>query len=140
MNAFSSSPPPGPAVPVAAPVAAAEPSRLDEAALARLRELDPDGRHGVVERVMGAFSASLVRTLEDLRADRAPPGADTLRTIAHTLKSSSASVGAVELASACAEIERRLRAGGTDDLPGDCARLEAECERALQAVEAMLHA
>ena len=34
---------------------------LDEQALARLRELDPDGRQGVVMRVLAAFETSLAR-------------------------------------------------------------------------------
>lgn len=129
MNASSPSPSAVPVVPAGRP-------RLDETALARLRELDPDGRHGVVQRVMAAFTTSLGRTLEQLRAGPLP--ADTLRTIAHTLKSSSASVGALELSAACAEIERALREGGVVDLAADRARLDAECERALRAVEAML--
>jgi histidine phosphotransfer protein HptB len=131
MNASTPSPTAVPAIPADRP-------RLDEAALARLRELDPDGRHGVVQRVMVAFTTSLSRTLEQLRAEPMPPRADVLRTIAHTLKSSSASVGALELSAACAEIERRLREGVAVDLDADRARLEAECARALQAVEAML--
>lgn len=86
---------------------------LDEVALARLRELDPDGRHGVVTRVLGAYEASLVRHLEQMRAARAAPSTDLVCAQAHTLKSSSASVGAAALALACASLEQRLRQGGT---------------------------
>ena len=36
-----------------------KPEPLDAQALARLRELDPDGRQGVVQRVLTAFDTSL---------------------------------------------------------------------------------
>jgi len=58
--------------------------------------------------------------------------------IAHTLKSSSASVGALALSARCAEIERRLREGADGDLQADVQRLLAEGEAALRAVGSML--
>ena len=111
---------------------------LDPAALARLRELDPDGRHGVVMRVLAAFEKSLARMLQQLQPGQAAAGADVVAGIAHTLKSSSASVGALALAEACAEIEARLRAGDASHLSGDIARLAAEGSAALQAARAIL--
>ena len=111
---------------------------LDATALARLRELDPDGRHGVVMRVLAAFETSLARMLVQLAAQREDGDAGVVSGIAHTLKSSSASVGALALAQACAEVERRLRAGEPGDLGVDVARLVQEGELALAAVGAML--
>ncbi len=111
---------------------------LDAAALARLRELDPDGRHGVVVRVLAAFEASLSRMLAQLREQRENADATAVKDIAHTLKSSSASVGALELTGACTEIERRVRGGDTSALRADVERLLDEGEAALAAVAAML--
>ena len=112
--------------------------QLDEAALARLRELDPDGRHGVLARVLAAFESSLSRMLTQLQAERAGGHPELVAGVAHTLKSSSASVGAMELARACAEVETRLRNGDASELKADIARLIAEGESALRAVAAML--
>jgi hypothetical protein len=70
---------------------------LDEHALRRLADLDPDDRGG---RLAGQF--------EPARLDGDALG---LRQVAHTLKSSSASVGALALARHCATIERALRDG-----------------------------
>ena len=124
--------------------------RLDEPALARLRELDPDGRHRVVMRVLTAFETSLARMLTQLRAERtgghtdghadghADGQAAVLASMAHMLKSSSASVGALELAEACAEIELKLRHGDASGLQGDISRLIATGESALLAVAAIL--
>lgn len=127
---------------------------LEEQALARLRELDPQGRHGVLQRVLAAFDASLQRAAEQLAELPAASDEAMLQTLlrtTHTLKSSSASVGAVHLAQACAGAERRLRtldplqaqAGGR---PGPLrAQLLREAEAvalalgpAQQAVRAML--
>lgn len=113
---------------------------LDEAALAKLRELDPDGRHGVVPRVLAAFQTSLTRLLGQLRllSGQADADAEAVAGIAHTLKSSSASVGALALASTCTEVERRLRSGDVGDLGADVRRLLAEGEAALEAAGAAL--
>ena len=112
--------------------------RLDADALARLRELDPDGRHGVVMRVLGAFETSLMRMAAQLRVDGGEGRPGVVATVAHTLKSSAASVGALELSRTCAEVERRLREGQPGDLQADIARLLAAAEAALMAVRAML--
>lgn len=115
-----------------------DPVQLDAGALARLRELDPDGRHGVVERVLKAFESSLARMLVELEAQRAGGNPDAVARAAHKLKSSAASVGALALAQACAEVERRLRTGEPGTLAGDIERLLHAGRAALAAVEAML--
>ena len=116
------------------------PGGLDTQALDRLRELDPDGRHGVVHRVLTAFEGSLARMCTVLEgqaaADVADPG--VVNGIAHTLKSSSASVGALALARACAEVENHLRLDPGRELAPDIQHLLAESAAALVAVRAML--
>jgi len=111
---------------------------LDEQALARLRELDPDGRHGVVGRVLRAFESSLVRQLAQLIEARDRGDFAAIGALAHTLKSSSASVGAPALSALCADIERAVRAGETVDLGPQVENLLSEGEAALEAVRAML--
>ena len=111
---------------------------LEATALDKLRELDPDGRRGVIKRVLAAFESSLVRWLGQL-ADRPDPiDAAALDHIVHTLKSSASSVGARDLAQACADIERRLRGGDPVDLPAEVQRLVILGNAALVAVRAML--
>lgn len=127
--------PPTPMAPAPSDPAAVQ---LDTDAVARLRELDPDGRHGVVERVLRAFENSLVRLLGQLEAQRDGGDPAVVASVAHTLKSSSASVGALGLARACAEVERRLRVDGPGSLGGDIERLLREGAAALAAVKAML--
>jgi HPt (histidine-containing phosphotransfer) domain-containing protein len=121
------------------PHAAAAVVPLDAGAQARLRELDPEGRHGVVVRVLQAYEGSLKRMLGQLQAQR-EGGSDAAVIVAlvHTLKSSSASVGALALAALCAEVEARLRADPGVLQPADVQHLLAEGESALRSVAAML--
>lgn len=84
---------------------------LDEHALRRLADLDPDGRGGLLRRVLLTYEQSLRRLAAQFEQARADGDAQGLRQVAHTLKSSSASVGALALARHCADIERGLRDG-----------------------------
>lgn len=116
------------------------PAPLDAAALARLRALDPDGRNGVLLRVLAAFETSLARTLGQLAVLPDSADAAVVAGVAHTLKSSSASVGALHLARACEELERRLRGTQAAVQRHDIEHLIAEGEAALATVRAMLRA
>lgn len=113
----------------------AAPAVLDEAALNKLHELDPDGRRGVVKRVLTAFDSSLARWISQLEGQ---PDAAAVAHIAHTLKSSAGSVGAKDLARACADVELRLRNGDPVDLPGEIQRMVCLGHAALAAIRAML--
>ena len=112
--------------------------QLDGTALDRLRELDPDGRHGVLLRVLTAFETSLQRMVVQLRAERETGEPTVVSGVAHALKSSSASVGAMSLSKACAEVEARLRSGDYSRLRADVSRLISEGESALAAVATIL--
>jgi len=114
--------------------------QLDALAVARLRELDPDGRHGVLQRVLQAFETSLQRQMQLAREARGRDDAAALGGIAHLLKSSSQSVGALALAACCVEIERAVRAGRPVDVSHEVENLLTQAERALVAVRAMLQA
>lgn len=111
---------------------------LDEIALGKLRELDPDGRRGVVKRVLTAFDSSLDRWISQLEGQPDPADVAAVAHIAHTLKSSAASVGAKDLARACADVELRLRNGDPVDLPREIQRMVSLGHAALAAIRAML--
>lgn len=111
---------------------------LDAAALARLQELDPGGKAGIVRRVMTTFDQSLASALQSLQKAQERGDAIEIRRLAHTLKSSSASVGALALSSACAEAEALARDQRSAELPAAVARLLREGHGALAAVRDML--
>lgn len=107
---------------------------LDEQALARLHELDPEGKSGLVARVLATYTRSLDSLLAQLATAREAADAQGQRHVVHTLKSSSASVGALKLSELCADIERRLREGPLEGLDGQLDDLRTEGERVLAAL------
>jgi len=111
---------------------------LDAEALQRLRELDPDGRSRLLERVLRAFESSATRLGEQFRDARVRDDMATIRHVAHTLKSSSASIGALALARICAEIETSIRSNSLAGLPERCDAMDRELKAVLQAVTPML--
>ena len=117
-----------------APAAPPAPGVLDAQALARLQDLDPGGKAGLLARVLATYIQSLQRLLEQWRSARVGADAQGLRHVAHTLKSSSASVGALKLSALCADIERRLREGPTQGLDAEFDALADEGERVLAAL------
>jgi HPt (histidine-containing phosphotransfer) domain-containing protein len=88
----------------AAGVAAAQ-GVLNADAIRRLRELDPTGESHLLTRVFQAFETSLNRLLPQLEQARSNADAAGVRLVAHTLKSSSATIGALQLSKVCAEVE-----------------------------------
>ena len=91
-------------------------SPLDAAALQRLFDLDPGGANRLLERVVQAFDSSIARLMPQLDTAMAAGDMDGVRSVAHTLKSSMASIGALKLSALCADIERMIRNGETQGL------------------------
>jgi HPt (histidine-containing phosphotransfer) domain-containing protein len=107
---------------------------LDAQALARLQELDPQGHAGLVPRVLATYSLSLERLLGQFGAARAAGDRDGMRHAAHTLKSSSASVGALELSALCAQVETGLRESDVATLAPVLDQLGVEGARVLSGL------
>ncbi|MBQ1761405.1 MAG: Hpt domain-containing protein [Aquincola sp.] len=102
---------------------------LDAPSLDRLRELDPDGQMGLLPRVLRTFDSSMIKLLQQLNDAQGARDPQVVRHVAHTLKSSAASVGALQLSAMCADIERRVRESDTAELPARLEAMVAECQR-----------
>jgi len=107
---------------------------LDAPSVAALHQLDPSGANRLVQRVMLTYRSSLDRLLGELNLARSHNDAASLRLVTHTLKSSSACVGALALSALCAEAEQAVRDGRFDDLPSLLDQLGVEAVRADAAV------
>ena len=89
--------------------------------------------------MLRTFEQALNRQLDQIEAARAADDRAAISLVTHTLKSSSASVGALELSALCAEAEALARQGATTQAMGP--RLDVlltEAERVRMAVRAML--
>ena len=113
-------------------------ARLDPAALKRLSELDPGGQGALVSRVLKAYIGSLASLRDELRQARESGASDVMRRVAHTLKSSSASIGAADFVALCARVEAAVRAGDSVELPRLLDELELEAHRVEHAVQTLL--
>jgi HPt (histidine-containing phosphotransfer) domain-containing protein len=113
---------------------------LDAEALARLTELDPKGENQLLERVLRAFQASAARLMPQLEAASVSGDRATVRLVAHTLKSSSASIGAHQLSQVCAQIEALIRAESADDLDPLLHTMRSTLDAALGAIQHLLDA
>jgi HPt (histidine-containing phosphotransfer) domain-containing protein len=111
---------------------------LDPTRLEQLRQLDPSGGNAFVTRVLRTYASSLTRCESEAR--RALEGGqwDDFARAAHTLRSSSASVGALAFAQICADIENRIRLQNLDHIDTDAARFFVEAARVRQAVHSQL--
>ena len=107
---------------------------LDAACMAELRALDPDGKAQLVKRVLATYQVSLAKLVAQLHTARADGAWDQVSRVAHTLKSSSASIGALALSGLCAEIERLLRAGDNVSVVPLLEQFHAEVQRVDAAV------
>lgn len=136
---------PTPGAPGAGPHAAgvgpglAEPV-IDPEAIDRLRELDPSGQQGVVQRVLRAYETSLTRHLGDIASARDGGDLDRLMRAVHTLKSSSAAVGALAFSQRCADIEQAARDARAMPDATEIQALLRQGQDVLAAVGAMLAA
>ena len=115
---------------------------LDAACMAELRALDPDGKAQLVKRVLATYQASLAKLVAQLQLARGEGAWDQVSRVAHTLKSSSASIGALALSARCADIERLLRSGDSagaaallEGFHAEVARVEVAVGHALQQLE-----
>lgn len=121
------------------PVSASAPV-LDAAAIASLRELDPTGKSRLLERLIAAFESSTARLIPQLLDSHARADMTGVRHVAHTLKSSAASLGGVEVAAICADLETRVRNAQTSDLQPCVQALRDAVQRLLLALQAHIEA
>ena len=124
--------------PLSADAAGSTATGLDAEALGRLRELDPKGENKLLERVLRTFQTSAARLMPQLETARLANDRATVRLVAHTLKSSSASIGALELSHVCSQVEALIRAESADDLDPLLHRLRQALAAALNAIQRLL--
>jgi two-component system sensor histidine kinase BarA len=86
--------------------------------------------------LIDTYSADAPAQLTSLRAAQATGAVAELVRPAHTLKSSSASLGALDLAERCRQLEAASKAGQSEGASEAIEGIAAELERVLQALEA----
>jgi CheY-like chemotaxis protein len=118
---------------------AVEPEVLDPKALEQLRATLGKQADRMLPDLIEGFYQDADRLLRQARQALAQGQADELRRASHTLKSTSATFGAMALSAMARELEQSARDGRLEGAAGQIARAEAEFARAKTALETMRH-
>ncbi len=121
-----------------APMTNGETSILDPVALKQIRALQRPGGPNILQKVIASYlkdSSQLLDTIRSAIAQNDPP---ILHRAAHSLKSTSATVGATSLASLCKELEALGRAQTTDNADVFLSAIEKEYIQVQRALHAEL--
>lgn len=110
---------------------------LDPDAIAALRALQIPGRPSIVLRVFDLFETSTASLLSDLERGLASGDLTLVTRAAHTLKSSSANIGATALAARAKAIEHCGREGDLEACQAASEGLQALLDTTLAAVAAL---
>jgi HPt (histidine-containing phosphotransfer) domain-containing protein len=112
---------------------------LDAGKLDSLRALDPGGKAGLLKRVVGIFVEKTPPLLEQMRAAVENGNAEEVFRTAHSMKSSSATVGALALSETCRRLEVAGREGSLGDAPELLRSLQEQfhqvCEALIRLIE-----
>lgn len=116
----------------------AGPAAVDRKVLDQYRDIDPSGGQGLALRIVRIYIDSSSETWRGIEQAIAGRDAEALRLGAHSLKSSSASVGAQALANLLRELEALAKAARVDEAGTLFASMQGEYSRVLAALHDIL--
>ena len=125
-EAVSTDPAPGHAAGQAVESSAAA---IDQSVLDVIRDMEDEDDPDMLAEIIGLYIDRAPELLQSLEEAIANTDAESLRVTAHTLKSSSANVGARVLADLCRELEEMGRCGSLDNAATRLAVLHNEYQR-----------
>jgi HPt (histidine-containing phosphotransfer) domain-containing protein len=118
-----------PADPTNTPTDVPNPPTIDPDAIANLRELNPGDNGEFLREIVGIYIEDTPKRLADLRAALAAGDVASFTRAAHTIKGSSANVGAQVLKGIAERLEIVSRKDGLGAVSGQIADCEEEFER-----------
>ncbi len=111
-------------------------TELDRAALERIEALQRAGTPDIVVKVLGMYLENSPKLVNDIEQAAQRQDTEALHLAAHTLKSSSATLGATALAELCKQLEALGRQGGQQQTGGQVAKLRREYEAVCKVLRA----
>jgi len=143
-SAVSASPPsePAPLLPIgpaeAAPASTAAP--IDLTTIELIRDMERRGATRLLERLVATYVATAARLVAQAAYALKAGDTATLQHAAHTLKSSSANLGAIELSRRFGVLERHARGDNLEDARAEWHAAQAEYERAVKVLQEIVAA
>ncbi len=113
-------------------------SVLDPASLNQLRSLDPTGGDMFLRKVLETYIRSLDKQVDAASAAFGAGHHDDLSRAAHSLKSASASVGALKFSRLCERIEHAIRRQELGGIPSDMVEFAREAATVRAAASRLL--
>ncbi len=114
---------------------------LDVSVLDKYRKRERTGRKNLLSRILDAFLEQSPQHIDQLRTAILDGDSPGIQAAAHTLKSSSANVGAMALSALCKDLEARAKDHNNDGIKEHFAEVEAMyaivCEFLIQECEAL---
>jgi len=107
---------------------------LDHSVLKSIRSLQRQGAPDMIARVIGMYMDRTPKMMESLREAVAAGRASAMQEAAHSLKSSSGNVGAMNLVALCKELEQMGRENSLQSASEVLTRIEAEYEAVRKAL------
>jgi PAS domain S-box-containing protein len=111
---------------------------IDATALDRIRDMERRGAPRLLERLVQTYVDTAAKLAADAERALERDDATALRQAVHTLKSSSANLGAARLAQRCAELEALARAGRVLAARQDWPAVRDEYQRVVRALQAVV--
>jgi two-component system, sensor histidine kinase and response regulator len=108
---------------------------VDISVLVGLRELQGEGEPDILDELIELFLGEVPTQLKALREAAQTGEAQSVERIAHTLKGSSANMGALRMEALCAELEEAGRSEDLSAASGQISRLEEEFGRVRAVLE-----
>ena len=113
---------------------------IDQSVLATLRELQEEGEPDIIEEVGGLFLKHAPEKIAAIVKAAAEKNAKALQVSAHSLKSSSAYVGAMGLSTMSKDLEMMGRSGSLEGVERKIEALTEEYARVKAALEKEIRA
>ncbi len=110
-------------------VKVSRPSTIDQKALDNIRSLQKEGDPPVLDKIVNIYLSNSPKLIQTLREAVTEPDATAMQKAAHSLKSSSANMGAMTLSSLCKELEMMGRNNSTENAGKILSEIESEYER-----------
>jgi CheY-like chemotaxis protein/HPt (histidine-containing phosphotransfer) domain-containing protein len=111
-----------------------EEEAVDLLILESFRDLEQEGRPGLVNKLIGLFIRETTASLVSLKKALTDQDTFTIKIEAHTLKGAAGNIGARHLAGLCGELER---GGGENAEALLITQLECEFERVVEVLESV---
>lgn len=113
---------------------------FDPALIEELKKLQIPGKPNIISQLFGIYLKETVLKIDNLKKSAAEKNADSLRMIAHSLKSSTANVGGIKLSALFKTLENKAKINDMEDIETLIEEIDINYKRLENKLNQMLEA